>query len=419
MKTRIGARSDVGRVREGNEDSYVVQEPLFGVADGMGGHLAGDIASQTAVEIITTKARDGASAQGLQEMVQAANSAIWDKAQSDPSLRGMGTTCTLLLLGDERVHIAHVGDSRAYQYRDRQLSQLTEDHTLVQRMVEEGRLRRDEASRHPQRSIITRALGVDANVRVDTQAVGAQPGDRFILCSDGLTAMLDDAQIERVLGDESDPQLAVDRLVELANKAGGEDNITVVIIDIDHSERPAGGESEALSPDSPRDAWNSGASLRNSPGPRSPSSAGARLDVAEATYSVSRKTGPRWGRIAVALLLVLAILAASAYIAFRFLVLERSYFVGVNEAGMVTIYQGLPDELAGFTLSEEEQVTDLAAADVPEFLQDNLEAGIREDSLAAAEDRVADLEARTRDAEVEQQRRGREPRDRTQRKKNS
>jgi serine/threonine protein phosphatase PrpC len=169
MRIAVGAKTDIGLVREGNEDSYLVDDPLFAVADGMGGHLAGDVASSTAIDVISRRARetDLRDEEGLRAVVREANAAIWKRSQGDSALRGMGTTCTLLSLGNSQARLAHVGDSRAYLLRDGELSQLTEDHTLVGRMVREGRLTAEEAQNHPQRSIITRALGVDSEVDVD------------------------------------------------------------------------------------------------------------------------------------------------------------------------------------------------------------------------------------------------------------
>lgn len=242
MKTLVAFKSDIGRVREGNEDSVLIHHPLFAVADGMGGHVAGDVASQTAIETITEGVAEGRGLEpdDLEELIKAANLAIWDKAQSDSTLHGMGTTCTLILVDDSRVHIGHVGDSRAYLFRSGELTQLTEDHTLVGRMVKEGRLQPEEAERHPQRNIITRTLGVDPNVQVDNEVVTIGEGDRILICSDGLTSMLDSGTITSVLTTESDPQAAVDRLVDEANAAGGEDNVTVVIVEFQPGDDTAG-----------------------------------------------------------------------------------------------------------------------------------------------------------------------------------
>jgi PPM family protein phosphatase len=382
MKATVAARSDVGQVREGNEDAYLVEEPLFGVADGMGGHVAGDVASQTAVSIITEKASGTARPDVLSELLKEANTAIWEKAQSDPSLHGMGTTCTLLLLEDDQAFFAHVGDSRAYLLRDGDLSQLTEDHTLVQRMVKEGRLKREDASLHPQRSIITRALGVDPQVDVDTFEIQLQEGDRLLLCSDGLTSMVADKRIEEILAEEADPQRAGDRLIGLANEAGGEDNITVVIVDIGEGSKSEASSSVVAEPQ--REATDPTAET---------------VQPVEASDAVKER--PRWTRILVGTVLAVAILAAAGYIAIRYFVMENSYFVGVNDSGLVTIFRGIPQDIAGVDLQDEEEVTGLALADVPEFLQDNVEAGITADSLDQARTQVENLEQRAADEELQ------------------
>jgi protein phosphatase len=389
-----------------NEDSYLVQEPLFGIADGMGGHLAGDVASQTAVEIITSRTKDRPEPAALAGIVSEANQAIWQKAQRDPSMHGMGTTTTLLLLQNGKAHFAHVGDSRAYMFRNGELSQITEDHTLVQRMVNEGRLQPEEAAHHPQRSIITRALGVDADVEVDTFSIDVQVGDRFLICSDGLSGMLSDPEIETICAEASAPQDAADRLVEAANEAGGEDNVTVVVIDIvDDSDSDSGGGAAGTGAGTaaPSGVERPADEVADPPSGRTPTSSSPRAGTATPSSAVAQekqtRLRPRWGRVAVASVLVLLILAAGVYIGFKYLVVDRSYFVGVNDAGLVTVYRGLPGEVAGVSFRQEEQVTKLAIADVPEFLRENVEEGISADSLDEAQQRVADLEARARDEE--------------------
>jgi PPM family protein phosphatase len=390
VKATAAARSDVGQVREVNEDSYLVEEPLFGVADGMGGHVAGDVASQTVISVITEKASEPASPNALPDLLKEANSAIWEKAQSDPSLHGMGTTCTLVLLEGERAFFAHVGDSRAYLFRDGELSQLTEDHTLVQRMVNEGRIGREDAHLHPQRSIITRALGVDREVEVDTFEIRVRDGDRLLLCSDGLTSMVPDRRIEEILTDESDPQRAGDRLIALANEAGGEDNITVVIVDIGEGVKPVASSATETEPQ------------REPTDPTGPET----LQPVKASDDVVAPPR-RWIRVLVGTVLAVAILVAAGFIAVRYFVMERSYFVGVNESGLVTIFRGIPQDIAGVNLQEEEDVTSLALADVPEFLRDNVEAGITADSLDEARNRVEDLEQRAADEELQDAKRKR------------
>src|SRR5690349_21037663 len=231
MRLSSGARTDVGRGRPENEDSVLVDDArgLWAVADGMGGHRAGEVASATAIETLQDAYRAGTP---LNQAVEAANAAVFSKAADDAALRGMGTTLTAVALENGRTALlGHVGDSRAYLLRDGAVTQVTDDHSLVEQLVREGRLSPEEAQRHPQRAIITRALGVDAHVEVDTYRVDLNPGDRLLICSDGLTNMLSDDTIAATLRRHPDPQQAADTLVDMANQAGGDDNITVVILD--------------------------------------------------------------------------------------------------------------------------------------------------------------------------------------------
>src|SRR3954447_20302248 len=230
MRLVVGAATDVGRVREGNEDGYLVDEAmdLVAVADGMGGHRAGEVASATALEALRASINSG---QPLRQSIEDANEAVFTKSQTDARLRGMGTTLTAgTLVAGGTLLVGHVGDSRAYLLHDGELRQLTIDHSLVEELVRDGKLTVDEAAVHPQRSIITRALGVDATVEVDVYPVELTPGDRLLLCSDGLTGMVQPDDIAAVLRRESDPTRAAAQLVDAANAAGGEDNITVVVV---------------------------------------------------------------------------------------------------------------------------------------------------------------------------------------------
>jgi protein phosphatase len=226
-------RSDTGRKRRHNEDAYVLHPPLFAVADGMGGAQAGELASRLAAEAIEDAQGDGGGAERVTNLVQAANRRVYDRSREDSALSGMGTTMTVALVEDDVVTIGHVGDSRAYLIRDGALEQLTDDHSLVAELVRSGRLTPEEAETHPQRSVITRALGTDPDVDVDTFTVEARPGDVFMLCSDGLTSMVGD---EAILGivelHGGDLDAAARELIASANRGGGEDNITVVFFDI-------------------------------------------------------------------------------------------------------------------------------------------------------------------------------------------
>lgn len=234
MRLLAGAATDVGMVREGNEDGFLIDDrlQLFAVADGMGGHQAGEVASATALEALRASVATGTA---LEQAVTAANSAVFEKASADEALRGMGTTLTTLSIDPDGVEllIGHVGDSRAYLIRDGELRQITEDHSLVEELVREGRLTPEQADVHPQRSIITRALGIDAEVSVDLVPIDIRAGDRILLCSDGLTTMLRPSDIATILRREPDPGRAADLLVDAANAAGGEDNITALIVEVE------------------------------------------------------------------------------------------------------------------------------------------------------------------------------------------
>jgi len=219
--------TDPGRRRRRNEDSYVIDPPLFAVADGMGGAQAGEVASKLAAGAVKERGAD------VESLIQEANRRVHQRSLEDPSTSGMGTTLTVAAVEDGVVSIGHVGDSRAYLVRDGSLDQLTEDHSLVGELVRSGKLSPEEAETHPQRSMITRALGTDPDVDVDIFAVEPRPGDLFLLCSDGLTTMVDDREILRLVGEKrGDLAGLVKALIKAANKGGGEDNITVIAFEI-------------------------------------------------------------------------------------------------------------------------------------------------------------------------------------------
>jgi len=226
--------SDTGRKRRRNEDSYVVQPPLFAVADGMGGAQAGEVASRLAAGALEeADAQDISAPERLASVIREANRRVFERAASDPATSGMGTTMTVALVGEDGVTIGHVGDSRAYVVREGRLDQLTEDHSLVNELLKSGKLSREEADVHPQRSVITRAVGTDPDVDVDTFVVDANEGDIFLLCSDGLTDMVgDDDILETVERHRDDLDRVTKALVSAANRGGGEDNITVIAFTI-------------------------------------------------------------------------------------------------------------------------------------------------------------------------------------------
>lgn len=380
MRIETGVRTDVGRVREGNEDSYLMDEPLFGIADGMGGHAAGEVASSTAVEALSSGAArvNPDDPESLVALIKEANRAIFEKATKDDSLHGMGTTCTLVLIDAHRAHLAHVGDSRAYLLRDGDLSRLSEDHTLVGRMVREGQLTEEEAAKHPQRSVITRSLGIDSDVRVDLRSFDVRDGDRIMLCSDGLTSMTGEDTIKRVLQQTKSPQAAADELVDLANEAGGDDNITVVVLDLSGAGDAPPPPPRSASPVEKATGRTTDAPLGPPPSSGSPSNDDPGF-------------GRRVVRKIVVTLMILVVLVGAGYGALRYS-LNHSWFVGVNDEDVVTIYQGRPEEVLGISMKEVAEETGITLVDVPEFKRADLEEGIKTDSLEEARATVDSLE---------------------------
>src|SRR5688572_842991 len=227
--------SDLGRQRQGNEDSYYVRSPLFVVADGMGGAQAGEVASEIAVRQFEGGLPDGSEpGAALAALIQEANARIHAQARSDVHHAGMGTTTTAAYVTGDTVVVAHVGDSRCYLLRDGDLIRLTRDHSLVGELVARGKLTEEQAESHPQRSVITRALGPEASVEVDVEAFPARAGDVFLLCSDGLTSMVHEPQLKELLADRDRPLEQTGRtLIAAANDAGGRDNITVILFRIE------------------------------------------------------------------------------------------------------------------------------------------------------------------------------------------
>ncbi len=246
MRVTTGQATDNGRARDNNEDSYLVDadHALFAVADGMGGHLGGEVASATAIEALRSEYAKGAP---VSDAIEYANRAVITRAVGHEELTGMGTTLTAVAIaGPQQLLVGHVGDSRAYLLRGDTLEMITDDHSLVAELVREGRLTPEQAEAHPQRAIVTRALGVDDEVNVDVYPLEVRQGDRIIICSDGLNTMLRDRDIERIARGQIDPQRAAEALVDAANDAGGEDNITVVVIDVVDVSEPSASATAAI-----------------------------------------------------------------------------------------------------------------------------------------------------------------------------
>lgn len=234
---RFGVVSDIGRQRETNEDGYLVREPVFAVADGMGGHSAGEVASAIALATIKESLRAIPQEEAIPDLliksIEKANAVVFEKSSIEAEQRGMGTTLTVAVSLKHNFYIGHIGDSRAYLFRDGKLTQLTEDHSLVAELVKEGVLSPTEAEVHPQRSVLTRALGIEPSVQIDVSVTDVKPHDKILLATDGLTAMLSNSEIAELLGPQQDPQRTCQKLVDVANEHGGADNITVVLLEVD------------------------------------------------------------------------------------------------------------------------------------------------------------------------------------------
>jgi serine/threonine protein phosphatase PrpC len=350
--------SDTGRKRLRNEDSVVVSAPLFAVADGMGGAKGGQLASQLAAAVFdqhTSGGLDGTTR--LRALVTEANRRIFARAQREPALSGMGTTVTAAILEDEHIAIVQVGDSRAYRLRNGVLDQLTDDHSLVAELVRAGRLTPEEAALHPQRAVITRALGTDPTIAADVFATDAQPGDLILLCTDGLTTMLDDAALTAALLESKDAQTAVRTLVRGANQAGGDDNISVVVFEVVEDSWADAEPSLGTTPD--EDTLTSFDPVllgvdAGAAAPPHPTRATPR--------SRARKGGGSRRSIAPLLFAALTMALAGVVVVGAVWGAQRAYFVGADENGNVVVYQGVPwDITEGASLYRKIHVSALRA----------------------------------------------------------
>lgn len=333
--TSFGSRTDIGCLRDHNEDSLVVTPPLFAVADGMGGHAAGEVASEIAVRVLSELAPEHPDGEALGRAIEEANRAVIQAAREGRGRQGMGTTMTAAMLEGERLVIAQVGDSRAYLLHQGKLQQLTRDHSLMADMIEAGQLTPEEARTHPQRSVITRALGSDAHLHPDIYEINVETGDRLLICSDGLSGMIFDDQIENTLRRVQDPQRCASQLVNEAIAAGGHDNVTVIVADV--------------------------------------------TGYAE----VRRKKLARKTKLSIALVLVLfaAIVAGAAWGTQTYL--NTAAYLA-NDNGKVAVYRGVPGSVLGLSFSHLERTTDVTVADLQPGVANRLNEGIRVDDMEAA-----------------------------------
>jgi PPM family protein phosphatase len=390
------AGTDTGRQRRANEDSLLARSPLFVVADGMGGAQAGEVASRIAVESFRHGLDDASDPElALSALALQANSRIHELSHSNAEQAGMGTTLTAVYVGEREVAIAHVGDSRAYCLRDGELLRLTDDHSLVDELVRQGRLTPEEAVEHPQRSVITRALGPEGTVEVDTRSFPARAGDVYLLCSDGLTTMVGEAELAAVL--LAHPRLsdAGEALIAAANAAGGRDNITVLLLRLEEVHAAAGplaGQSERDTPtrETPiAEDWTGEHATMTALGvvpavppvvsprrPRLPSGSGS-----SGAPGARRRFSLRRAGVLVAVLVALGLIGSAVYLA-----LQSVYFIGTNSRGLVTLFRGVPYRLPGnLNLYSSDFVSGVSASTLsPERRRSLLDHSLRSEGDAAA-----------------------------------
>jgi PPM family protein phosphatase len=384
MRLVFAAATDVGRMRQNNEDSYLSSKPVAAVADGMGGHSAGEVASAIAIEELAALRDRGpwenetAATDDLKQAILRANRRIREMAASDRKLNGMGTTLVALLEDGDMVHVANVGDSRGYLLRQGELSQVTVDHSLVQELVDDGRLSPEDAERHPQRSVITRALGIDPEVEFDLFTYKLQVGDRLLLCSDGLSDVVEPAQIRKVLLRIPSAQRAARELVTVANEQGGPDNITVIVVDaVDEATAQASEDGGDTTGDLAAGSATGTLPLVDGDGDAARGRSGRAARVAKDRSLAMHR---RLQRVLVAGIVVLAV--AALLVAGRSFLFSR-YWVGFD-GDVVAVFQGVPGDVAGLRFSRLVERTPVSRAQVPAAYAARLEDGVQADDLEDA-----------------------------------
>lgn len=347
-----GSRSDVGLIRDHNEDSFLCRPPLFAVSDGMGGHAAGEVASSIAIHTIAKEAPSTADSALLGAAIEAANMDVLTAPETGRGREGMGCTATACIIEDDRMAVAHVGDSRLYLLHKGSLVRVTHDHSFVEELVDAGEITADEARVHPSRSVITRALGSDPDMYADHFTIGVEAGERVILCSDGLSSMIGDTEIEDICVTSASPQVCADALVSAALIAGGHDNVTVIVVDIKND---------------------------------------GKEDIRRRSR---RRAVFAWVAVFAAFLALVAV-TLSIFI--------NSTFYLASSGDTVGIYQGMEGDFMGLPLSHLVEQTDVPVAALPEAVQSRLAEGIPVDSEDKARTTVEDYRRQIEEAANEAQ----------------
>jgi serine/threonine protein phosphatase PrpC len=364
-------RSDTGRQRRGNEDAYFARAPLFAVADGMGGAQAGEVASRLAVEVLEQGLPEGSGSieDRLRARVREANARINAVGQADDQRAGMGTTLTVAHVGEDELTVAHVGDSRLYRLRDGAFERLTDDHTLVDELVRQGKLTPQEADEHPQRSIITRALGPETGVEADSRTWPARAGDVYLICSDGLTSMVEETRVGELVAGAPSLAAAGRALIEAANEAGGRDNITVVLFRLEEVGGAAAADPDESQATAEHQRVGGGGTAVAAPATTTTDTVARRAPRAPRTAAAPRR---RRRRLRVPVGGILVLFLVSCVLLGGYYASQTVYFVGASNDGFVTVYRGLPYDLpAGIDLYSV-----------------NYESGVPVDDLTAAQRRT-------------------------------
>jgi len=397
LTLRFAARSDVGLVRKDNQDSGFAGPHLIAVADGMGGAAGGDIASSIAMGHLA--ALEGESLgqdealDRLKAAIADAHADIVERAHNDPELSGLGTTVTAILRSGSSLAMAHIGDSRGYLLRDGVLDQVTSDHTFVQHLVDTGRLSQADAENHPKRNLVLRVLGdIDADVPVDISVREARVGDRWMLCSDGLSGVVSRTTMLETLGEVDDPGDCADALVALALAAGAPDNVTCIIGDVVDIDTAPGAKTKTA----PNEIVGSAARDRKKPTQGSESSAGraAKLSSPPAEEDDEDDRAGRWARVKPWLLPVTALLVVVAGLWGAYAWTQTQYYVS-SDTEYVVIYKGIPQTLGPITLHSVAEVSDLTVKSLTPYEKERIDSGLRTDSLSAARMIVDQLRADT------------------------
>jgi protein phosphatase len=389
LTLRYAARSDRGLIRDGNQDSVYAGPRLLAVADGMGGMAAGDVASNITIAAMAPLDEDvpgDALVDALRSAVDTANQQLRDAVDANPALEGMGTTLTAMLFSGSKFGMVHVGDSRAYLVRQGEFVQVTKDDTYVQMLVDEGRITAEEASSHPQRSLLTRALdGRDIDPEYSVRQ--AVPGDRYLLCSDGLTAVVSGETIAQSMREYADPGQCVERLVQLALRGGGPDNITVIIADVTDGDiveqRPLVGGAAA------RDRGMLPSVEGSTPASRASALQAPRAAAPEPPAEEEPRPKRHPVRTSVLLIAVLIVLGGGLWGGWAWS--QSQYYVGATPDGMVAVFQGVPVQIAGVHLSKVHQSSETKVGDLTRVAQDKVKQGIPADNEADATRKLADL----------------------------